>query len=226
MTSGGITPLPDWFTSLYTKGRRLALGFGGYFSIISKGSLGPTFFAIAPPTPGTNAEESALSNQVLSEYSVSENKDRMHRPANYITATDNWEPQGNIGYMSWKDLLLQDCTAISTQTLQGMLCVMKLGEGRTNYLNSDVYAERSSYWWVVYDMNDLAAVANGTKQPWQIQPRYEWKDTVMTNEDADGYSGPGYSNIGGVTFDPTSNKLYIQNLGDWTSGCCDNPPSI
>jgi hypothetical protein len=45
---GGVTGIPDSFAERYTGGSRLALGFGGSYSIIQTVSMGPSLAAISP----------------------------------------------------------------------------------------------------------------------------------------------------------------------------------
>jgi hypothetical protein len=54
---GGLLAVPSWYARQYTGGRRLAVGYGGYFSILSvgNGSLGPAVAAFSPPSPGTHS---------------------------------------------------------------------------------------------------------------------------------------------------------------------------
>jgi len=48
---GGVITLPEDFAEKYAGGRRLALGFGGYYSICGSASRGPALGAIARPDP-------------------------------------------------------------------------------------------------------------------------------------------------------------------------------
>ena len=45
---GGVTGIPEDFANLYTGGRKIALGFGGTYSIVSTTSMGPALAAISP----------------------------------------------------------------------------------------------------------------------------------------------------------------------------------
>jgi len=55
-----------------------------------------------------------------------------------------------------------------------------------------------------YDANDFLAVKNGTKQPWEIRPYTTWFFDVPTPE--------GAKHLGGVAFDPATNRLYVSQL--------------
>ena len=74
------------------------------------------------------------------------------------------------------------------------------------------HADTGCYEWMVYNPADLAAVASGAKQQWQIQPEYEWTTPTLQfgpfdQQYGNGYTGDGNSNVGGVVFDPTTNRL-------------------
>ena len=49
---GGTTIIPDWFANAYLGGRKLGLGFGGYYSIAAGCSFGPFLAAAFHPTDG------------------------------------------------------------------------------------------------------------------------------------------------------------------------------
>jgi len=53
-----------------------------------------------------------------------------------------------------------------------------------------------------YDANDLLAVKNGTKQPWELRPYAVWRLTDMNN------TGDAYP-ITSATFDPTTKRFYM-----------------
>ena len=70
--------------------------------------------------------------------------------------------------------------------------------------------ESSNHWWYVYDPNDLAQVAQGQKQQWQIQPAAEWQ--VQYSDLS--YPLPTWealppNMVTGVTYDPTTRRLYV-----------------
>ena len=103
---------------------------------------------------------------------------------------------------------------INTPTMQGVLFVAKIGQGNVWYQSSDRHAQSGQFEWMVYNPADLAAVASGAKQQWQIQPEYEWTTPTLPFGPFDqaygnGFSGDGNSNVGGVVFDPTTNRLYV-----------------
>jgi hypothetical protein len=223
---GGTLAIPQWFANAYTGGDTLGVGFGGYYSIVSTASFGPALAAVAPPDPTVNPDDSALANVPLLGYP--DGTSRAQRDPNYTSYYDNgtypttpgaWNPSGGTGYWTWSDIV-GGATWIDTPNMQGVLFIAKVGQGNVWYQNSDRHAQSGAFEWMVYDPNDLAAVASGAKQQWQIQPKYEWTTPTLPIGPLDqgGWSGDGNSQIGGVTFDPTTNRLYILVEGAWQGG--------
>jgi PKD repeat protein len=214
---GGIVQIPQWFANRYTGGDTLGVGFGGYYSIVSTASLGPALAAIAPPNPANNADDSALPNVPLLGYPYGA-ADEAHRDTGYASTYEGtqWNPANGTGYWTWSDSIMSGGTWINTPTMQGVLFIAKVGQGNTWYQNSDRHAQSGSFEWMVYNPADLAAVASGAKQQWQIQPEYEWTTPTLpldSYEMQNGYSGDGYETIGGIVFDPTTNRMYVQVEG-------------
>ncbi len=87
---GGATRIPSWFAQRFTGGNTLGVGFGGYYSIIGSGSLGPTLAAIPDPSSGTYADDSALPNTPLLGYQPAGGSGFGQRTPDYI----NREPPG------------------------------------------------------------------------------------------------------------------------------------
>jgi len=56
-----------------------------------------------------------------------------------------------------------------------------------------------------YNANDFLSVMNGKMQPWQVQPYATW------NLDFPQFQGG--KTLGGVTFDPSTNRLYVMEQG-------------
>ena len=224
-TMGGITPIPQWFADQYCGGRRLGAGFGGYFSIVAVGPahLGPALCAFAPPNLSVNPNLSALPFNDLVGYPFNPTPyttpDRCHRDTDYTNEFDFWNPRNGIGYFSWTDYIWQGGIWIDTPTKHGLMYFPTLGNGRTFYQNSTLNAERASHWWMVYDPNDLAQVARGEKQQWEIQPRNSWKVVYPGLSDPlPGWADEPKNMITGVTFDQTTGRLYIAVRFGWATG--------
>lgn len=224
-TMGGITPIPRWFADAYCGGRRLGAGFGGYFSIVGVGPahLGPALCAFAPPDLAINPNLSTLAFNDLVGYPFNLTPytapDRCHRDTDYTNEFDGWNPRDGVGYFSWTDYIWQGAVWIDTPTKHGLVYFPTLGNGRTWYQNSTLNATRASHWWFVYDPADLARVAQGQKQQWEIQPRNTWRVNYpgMLNP-LPGWSDEPRNMITGVTFDPATGHLYIAVRFGWATG--------
>lgn len=117
-------------------GKRIALGFGGYESIVTTGaaSLGPTLAPIALttlPAEGATLDPSAF--QVLVNHPVNTTPYtspwKGKRNPNYIQAYDGWHPQGGVGYWTWSDEVKQSGVWIDTGTKQGFLVICRQATG-------------------------------------------------------------------------------------------------
>ncbi len=184
---GGIVQIPQWFANGYTGGDTLGVGFGGYFSIISTASMGPALAAIAPPNPAVNADDSSLPNVPLLGYPDGA-PDRGHRDTNYTSYYDGgtypttpgaWNPANGDRLLDLERHHFDGGAWIDTPTMQGVLYIAKVGQGNVYYQTSDRHAQGDALEWMVYNPADLAAVASGAKQQWQIQPEYEWTTPAL-----------------------------------------------
>jgi hypothetical protein len=73
-------------------------------------------------------------------------------------------------------------------------------------VNSDkaphAYPYRFQFW--AYDLNDLAAVRSGSKDPWQVVPYAVWPFELPIDEPS--------KRLGSVAFDPARRRLYVSQL--------------
>jgi hypothetical protein len=217
---GGTLRIPQWFADRFTGGDSLGVGFGGYFSVDATGSQGPALAGVADPNLSSNPDDSALANVPLLGYPLSA-PDRGHRDPNYTSYYDGgvypttlgpWNPQGGVGYWTASDIVFGTGTWIDLPGgKQGVLFIAKVGQGNVWYQASDRHAQSGAFEWLVYNPKDLAAVANGLKQQWQIQPQYAWTSSTLPLPalDAGGWTGDGNNQVGGIAFDPSTNRLYV-----------------
>lgn len=214
-TMGGVLPIPDWFSSQFTPGRRLAAGFGGYWSIVANGPahMGPALCAFVPPSPDV-PRNTALSFTNLVGYPFNPkpytDPDRCHRDTDYSTQFDGWNPKDGIGYWSWTDWIWQGAVWIDLPEKHGVVFFPTLGRGRTWYEESTLHAERASHAFYVYDPMDLGKVAAGKEKQWKIQPAATW-DVFFDNISYPmaGWRDEPYRMITGATFDQPRRTLYI-----------------
>ena len=177
--------------------------------------------AIAAPNPAVNPNDSALANVPLLGYPSSSGV-RANRDPNYYSTYDGgaYNPVNGVGSWTWSDIIYQGGVWVDTPTGGGVLFIAKVGQGNVWYQNSDRHSQSGAYEWFVYSAKDLAAVASGAEQQWQIQPQYEWTTPTLPlgAVDASGWSGDGFNQIGGITFDPTTNRLYVLENGALSNG--------
>ncbi len=77
--------------------------------------------------------------------------------------------------------------------------------------------EYASQVWA-YDANDFVLVKNGQKQPWDVRPYNVWNFNVPVSH--------GQQGIGGVTFDPATNRIYFASINSDTVASYSSLPII
>lgn len=165
MTVQGMCAIPSAWATTYASGRRLGVGSGGYTSLLAQGgnaSLGPALTAIAPVSA---SEQTALANTPLVGYNVGSTSTYANRPTSIVEGfdggtTSKWTWVDRVGGVAW----------IDTGTKHGVVFICSLGQGVWNYLSSDIAAQYWRTYALVYDPADLALVATGMANPWDIQP--------------------------------------------------------
>ena len=211
---GCVVPIPDWFGSAYLAGKRLGVGCGGYFSILTTGpvSMGPALTAINPPgQSGGSVSYTNLVGYPAGSGYPSQAADWGHRDTNYI-GTGNWvapSPQNGIGYWTAGDYLWQAAAWIDLPDKSGLIYFPSISKGHIFYQTSTLNADGANHWWYEYDPADLARVAQGLSQS-AIQPAAEWQ----VNYPGLSYPLPAWSDlppnkVTGVTYDSTTKRLYI-----------------
>lgn len=214
MAFGGILPVPRPFAQRWLGGRRLAAGFGGYFSIATVGpvSMGPALAAFSPDDLDPGEESAPMTPLVGYPFNAEPYTApfRARRDPGYRTEFDGWAPRDGVGWWSWTDQLGQGGVWIDTPAVEGVLFLPTLGVGRTWYETSTLHAENAAHWWFVYDPADLARVASGRARQWAIQPARSWRVRVPGLPDPlPGWAdGPG-TPVTGSVFDPVTSRLYV-----------------
>jgi hypothetical protein len=125
----GMTAIPSFYHSALG-GKRIALGFGGYESIVATGagSLGPTLMAAdlgtLPAEGGTISSTQLLMNHPYNATAYTQPM-RAKRNPNYLQQYDDWDASGGVGYWTWGDEVKQSAVWIDTGTKQGFLVVVR-----------------------------------------------------------------------------------------------------
>ncbi len=220
----GCVPIPSWFAQMHTGGRRIATGFGGYFSMMATGgvSMGPSLWAIDPPTaPHMSAiDATALVSYHPPGLRAYSRPMRCQRPPDYNTKFDDWQPKDGIGYWAWTDEIHQGCVWIDLPDSHGVLFFPVLGSGQVYYANADRKAQAAHHWWMALDPYDLAKVARGQLGKDLVVPAW-WNEVRYPRV---GYpSGSGWESdwpkffgfiprVVGSTFDATTRTMFLMLL--------------
>ncbi len=216
---GGVTGIPEWFANQYCQGRRLAAGFGGYFSILSHGdvSLGPSMLAFGPPNLAMNPHLSGLPWSELLYYPSS---NRAHRDADYrddyesVNPIDtNGDGVADRGTWFWNDTMFQAGCWIDNGSKHGVIFVPYMGHGRGWYDNSRLNGESGAHWFYLYNPMDVAKVPGGAAS-YTPQPSARWVANFpgMPREIPWGiepFTGGFGRATRGVAYDPIESRLYV-----------------
>lgn len=193
---GGTLIIPDWFASSYLDGRRLGLGFGGYYSGVAACSKGPFLAAAREPAQGSNGG-------TLDLVTLIDHPDRHWglRDPDYRSEID-WapNPRGKVGYWGAMDETFGAGVWIDLPDKHGVLIASNMGHGRIWYDNSDRLFDRIEAWWWVYDPAQLAEVARRKRNPWDCEPK-SWK--------VDYTPRPHRIKTSALLFDPQSRTLFV-----------------
>ena len=191
---GGVVLLPRPFAERYTAGNRLALGFGGYYSICGPASRGPALGAIPEPSP-------TRASVPVTEMLVYRHDAPAPRDGNYFNANCGyWSEQptgpdhGTWTYDDW-------CRAgvfIDTPTGHAYAVFARIATGRLGYDYGTITSTGASQYWYFYDPRDLGEAASGKRHPWQSKPTSTAKVAYPL----------GHA-VTGAAFDAKTRRLYL-----------------
>jgi hypothetical protein len=175
---GGFVRLPEAFVTGANLGAEtMAIGFGGYGSVVGAGdcSLGPALTAFVPPT-GATTEQTALSSTPLIGYwptvgTEGVGRDRATRPAGYETLQSGINPYDSWpdDKWNWNDGNYSYGVFIHGANKAGLVIFTSLTAGLSNYLNATFGYEQQIDVVQIVSEQDLADVANGVKEKHEIQ---------------------------------------------------------
>ena len=210
MVRGGTLRIPDWFAAAYTGGRTLGIGFGGYYSGVASASNGPALFATTDPS----RTGSPLPTTALLAYPGNHLAWRDTRYKDEIT---HHNPKNGHGFWTWADTVEGAGIWLDLPTKQGVLFFPTLGTGFICYKCvsgcGGICTAGYEGSWYIYDPKDLARVAQGHKQSWQIEPVSYFRVKYPL----------GGKRVTGVAFDSTTQMLYLYVYAAYncsqSSGC-------
>jgi hypothetical protein len=196
---GGVTRLPRDFAARYTKGRTLALGFGGYYSICGPCSRGPALGAIAEPDPAAKTVD-------LVEMLTYAGGARAPRDGDYFSANCGFwnEPPEGPSKGTWTfDDMARSGIFVDSPRKHGFIVFVRLGTGRLGYDYGAITSAGKAQAWYCYDPEDLGEAALGSRPPGEIRPRSTSR-----------FAGPGENaganaQVTGSCFDEETGRLYL-----------------
>lgn len=204
---GGFVDIPQDFADKYCGGNRIGLSKGGYES--GQGSA----------TSPTLAAWGTAPTKVLqhSGWNVP-NAQRERRDANYdATKAGGWQPmaEGNVGY--WGVDRVMDSAWIKTATTDALVYIVQQPTGVMDYaLQGAVFSNFWQFRMYVYDPKQLAEVATGQRQPWDV--RGKWYPLPKLER--------GFSRPYGMWWDSTRQKLSILMADGWWPGGSESYPVV
>lgn len=217
---GGVLRVPQWFANQYLGGKTLALGMGGYYSIVASGtSEGPSLHALADPLDASAGQQQTCTPLVNYYNQGGQLPGRKAiRNANYFNGVDpqgganngpvSWDinPVSGQGYWTCGDWIWGAGCWVDTPTKSGMVFFPRMISGTYSYWTLNQDAIGSVKWagteceiWI-YDPADLGAVATGQKNAWQIDATKQAFTVPLWRKE---------SRPTGCVFDPVDSVLYL-----------------
>ncbi len=120
-----------------------------------------------------------------------------------------------FGRFVWGDSYFSTQVWIDGPNKHGIVSVGSLMGGWAGYLNSTLQAAYGEAEIHIFNPSDLGAVANGDKNPWNVQPSSVKIITADMNEVGictQLWTGLGINSVTGATFDLVSKRLWILSL--------------
>lgn len=224
---GGPCTLPQSFADAYTSGRRLGLGWGGYYSINQAAIAGLALAAADPPDPADVDEGGTYPHTVLAKYGTFIDPNGLHRAprsANYANLTEtgaSFQPSGGAGRWT-NDGIIQGsaCWIDSPSGKSGVVAFVVEGEGDIQYHQDGYFASAGSrHWWHSWSAEDLGAVTLGAdpyaldSTRWDVTyplADYDLGPGLFTANFGTTHTGPDNMKIPrGACYDPVESRLYL-----------------
>lgn len=201
--NGCVLAIPNWYADTYLGGRRLAVGCGGYQSIVAyaDASQGPALRAIFPPIEPDRARLPSV--EILAYLESQQHFATRPNTGQFAFTADNSVTGGPTGWQ-WSDQMYQGAVWVDTGTKHGLLVFAKFGTGAVKYNQDGYFATGAIHGVQVYNPMTFAPVTGGTA--WAPQPTSTWAwqppgMTAVTNESA------FYLPI--VTYDNVRQRIYV-----------------
>jgi hypothetical protein len=107
-----------------------------------------------------------------------------------------------------------------------------IGDAADRWCYDPVSSAKGPHGWpyqyqiMAFDLNDLAAVAARTKNPWDVRPYAVWPLTPANGVNIIGMNGKGNQTAGGAGYDPTTKRIYFSAPGSDTQAAYSYLPLI
>jgi len=196
---GGVGWIGKDFADLFLDGKRLGLGFGGYYSICAPCSRGPAFSATDIPNPSLDR----LDLQPLINY---QSKNPAPRDGQYMIANCSFWNEQPLSRQKGFWAAFDECRAgvfIELKNVAGYITFPHLAFGRIGYDNgAGIIADRTR-WWYFYSPEGFAEIALNRSMRF-VMPSEMVQDQAIQ---------PGAETLYGIDtgacFDAESRLLYV-----------------
>jgi len=212
---GGVTRLPDSFAEKYTGGRKLALGFGGTYSIVSTAGWGPSFAAVSLDMQSDEMD-------LLPVMYYTQNGGGCVRDGNYIPLmyynplpTAPW-----LGHWTSGDSI-KSGVFIDLPDKNGYVVFARQVIGRLGYdEGGNNWNAKNQNAWYFYDFDTLGQAALGEISKDGIEP----SSIAIVKFPYDPTSDNQY--VAGSCFDPDTRLLYLYTMFAYRTYSMYNDPVV
>ena len=212
---GGVARLPDSFAQKYTGGRKLALGFGGNYSINASAPWGPSLAAVS-------ADARVSGDMDLLPIIYSSIYNRAFRDGNYFYSTWSAENPGKPWEGTWSTVdFITSGLFIDLPDKKGYVTFARQAIGRIGYdYGGDNWNGKNQNVWYFYDFDTLGAAATGAIGRISVMPSsisvVEYPYDVTKDD----------QKATGSCFDPETRRLYLYTLNALRRGGLYNDPVV
>ena len=211
---GGVTTIPDSFAQKYTGGRKLALGFGGIYSINSTASWGPSFAAVLPDSQKADLDLLPVIFSSIDKRTV--------RDGNYFYAGISSDNPLNPWQGSWSGSdSVKSGVFIDLPGKKGYITFVNQAIGRIGYdYGGANWNGKMQNCWYFYDFDTLGKAALGEISGVSLAP----SSIAIKEYPNDLTKDKQY--VTGSCFDPESGRLYLYTLGALKRNSIYNEPVV
>jgi len=199
--------VPQWYADMYLGGRILVTGkTRGAFN----GSQGPTLFAFMPwdsedPSGDLDAVPMLWYNIYFPECAGPNVGDKAYCDFTDFTMCDKWEGGGFVKSGEKRAIILLGTKGLGDNTYGTPPPPSPACEGDQGY-HCDPFERQL----IFYDVRELGAVAQGTRDAWTVLPYLTWRPEEFYLGDAEGQT---CGQVGSMFSDDESQRVFIIEKG-------------